>query len=125
MIVIPHELMDLNKYVNSQRANRYGGNKDKRQQTNLCSMYIKRAMKNGLVISDEELPLTISFKWVQPNKRKDPDNIAFSRKFILDGMVESGLLKNDGWNEIKEFHDTFEVDKDNPRVEISIGGINQ
>src|SRR5699024_12697075 len=76
--VIPHELMDLNKFINLQRGNRYGGAKAKKDQTNLCTMYIKRAMANGLKV--KQYPITIRFKWVMPNRRKDKDNIAFAKK---------------------------------------------
>ena len=44
----------------------------------------------------------------------------FAKKFIQDGMVQSGLLKNDGWNEIAGYVETFEIDKGNPRIEIEI-----
>ena len=121
-IVIPHELMDLNKFINLQRSNRYAGAKAKKDQTNLCTMYIKRAMANGLKV--EQYPITVKFNLVMPNRRKDKDNIAFAKKFCLDSMQAAGLIVNDGWKEIDGFEDTFEVDKDNPRVEISIGGAN-
>ena len=121
--VIPHELMDLNKFINLQRSNRYAGAKAKKDQTNLCTMYIKRAMANGLKV--EQYPITVKFNWVMPNRRKDKDNIAFAKKFLLDSMQEAGLIVNDGWKEIEGFEDTFEVDKDNPRVEIIIEGANQ
>ena len=122
-IVIPHELMDLNKFINLQRSNRYAGAKAKKDQTNLCTMYIKRAMANGLKV--DQYPITVKFKWVMPNRRKDKDNIAFAKKFCLDSMQEAGLIVNDGWKEIDGFEDTFEVDKDHPRVEIIIEGANQ
>ena len=67
--VIPHELMDLNKFINLQRGNRYGGAKAKKDQTNLCTMCIKRAMSDGLKV--EQYPITVKFKWVMPNRRKD------------------------------------------------------
>lgn len=121
--VIPHELMDLNKFINLQRSNRYAGAKAKKDQTNLCTMYIKRAMAGGLKI--EQYPITVKFNWVMPNRRKDKDNIAFAKKFLLDSMQDAGLIVNDGWKEIDGFEDTFEVDKDNPRVEVIIGGANQ
>ena len=116
--VIPHELMDLNKFINLQRSNRYAGAKAKKDQTNLCTMYIKRAMANGLKV--EQYPITVKFKWVMPNRRKDKDNIAFAKKFLLDSMQEAGLIVNDGWKEIDGFEDEFEVDKENARVEIEI-----
>lgn len=118
-IIIPRELMDLNKFINLQRGNRYGGAKAKKDQTNLCTMYIKRAMAKGLKVT--KFPIVVKFKWVMPNKRKDKDNIAFAKKFVLDSMQESGLIPGDGWKHIWGFEDSFEVDKDNPRVEIEIG----
>ena len=121
--VIPHELMDLNKFINLQRSNRYAGAKAKKDQTSLCTMYIKRAMANGLKV--DKYPITVKFKWVMPNRRKDKDNIAFAKKFLLDSMQDAGLIVNDGWKEIDGFEDTFEVDKDNPRVEVIIGGAKQ
>lgn len=117
-IIIPHELMDLNKFINLQRGNRYGGAKAKKEQTNLCTMYVKRAMSQGLEV--KEYPIILKFMWYVKDRRKDPDNVAFSKKFLLDAMQEAGLIKNDGYKEIWGFEDSFEVDKDNPRVEIEI-----
>ncbi|WP_418294417.1 hypothetical protein [Megasphaera massiliensis] len=62
----------------------------------------------------------IKFHWVEKNKRRDKDNIAFAKKFILDALQEMGILQNDGWSEILGFSDTFDVDKDNPRIEVSL-----
>ena len=121
-IIIPHELIDLNKFINSQRANRFGGAKVKKDQTNLCTMYIKRAMSNGLVVDD--YPLILTFNWFVKDRRKDPDNVAFSKKFILDGMQEAGLIENDGYRQIYGFEDTFQVDKENPRVEIELRSVS-
>ena len=30
------------------------------------------------------------------------------------------MIKDDGWNEVVGFSDRFEVDKENPRIEIKI-----
>ena len=62
----------------------------------------------------------ITFRWFCKNRKKDPDNIVVGKKFILDGLVEAGVLKNDGWKQIAGFKDEFEVDRDNPRIEIII-----
>ena len=59
------------------------------------------------------------------NKRKDKDNIAFAKKFILDGMIQAKLIQNDGWKEISGFTDEFHVDKNNPRVEVTIYEFNE
>lgn len=119
-LVIPHELMDLNRYVNAERSNRFQAAKIKKENTYRCAVAIKAAMNEGLKIYDEELPLDFRFRWYVPNKRKDKDNIAFAKKFILDGMLQSGLIENDGWKQVGNFKDEFYVDKENPRVVIEL-----
>ena len=42
----------------------------------------------------------IEFQWNERGKKRDPDNIACGKKFILDALVKSGILKGDGWKQI-------------------------
>lgn len=63
---------------------------------------------------------TIEFSWYEKNKRRDKDNVAFAKKFILDAMQEMGILENDGWQQVIGFSDYFFIDKENPRVEVVI-----
>ncbi|MDN4609148.1 Holliday junction resolvase [Sporosarcina highlanderae] len=58
--------------------------------------------------------------WHCVNRRKDKDNIVAGQKFIFDGLVECGVLKNDGWNEVGEIAHSFAVDKENPRIVVEI-----
>ncbi len=60
------------------------------------------------------------FHWVEPDRLRDLDNIAAAKKFILDGFVEIGILHNDGWKHVVGWIDRFEVNKDNPGVEVII-----
>lgn len=106
-IVIQHGLASLNEYTNDNRGNRFNGAKTKRINTDICQLAIMHAMKQGAKV--DKLPLHMHFKWIVKNKRKDPDNIAFAKKFILDGMVKAGLIKNDGWSEVASFQDEFEI----------------
>lgn len=64
----------------------------------------------------------IVFRWIEKNKQRDKDNIAFAKKFILDSMQEWGIIPNDGWDQILGFVDEFYVDKKNPRVEVLLYG---
>lgn len=114
-LIIPLPLMTLNEYTNEQRRNRYIGNKAKQRCTDKCRIYAVKAMREGLKAN---VPLVIEFNWYCANKKQDPDNIAFQQKFILDGMVKAGLIENDGWKQISKLVHHFEVDKNNPRVEI-------
>ena len=62
----------------------------------------------------------LDIRWYSKNKKKDPDNIAAGVKFIFDGLVAAGVIKNDGWEENGGWSNSFYVDKDNPRIEIDI-----
>jgi hypothetical protein len=37
----------------------------------------------------------IAFRWVEPNRRRDPDNVSCGKKFILDALVFAGVLYGD------------------------------
>ena len=41
--------------------------------------------------------------WIELNRRRDKDNILAGKKFILDGLVKAGILKNDGWKQVGRF----------------------
>lgn len=117
VITIPGELTDLNKFINSQRTNRYAGAKLKKENTEKCCYAFLMAKAAGLRVTT---PINMKITWYCKNKRKDKDNIAFGIKFILDGMIEARVIANDGWGEIANFEHRFEVDKDCPRIEIEL-----
>jgi Holliday junction resolvase RusA-like endonuclease len=107
---IQGELTDLNTYINAERTHRQSGAKIKKSNTDLCLWQLKGLKPiAGLHI--------IHFKWYMPNKMKDPDNISFAKKYILDAMVKAGIIENDGWRNIAGFIDEFEVDS-KPKIEI-------
>lgn len=114
-VVIQGELIDLNKFINAQRANKFGGAKLKKQETQRCAAAFAPIRAKRL-----KLPINLHITWYCKDKRKDKDNIRFAVKFIQDGMIECGLLKNDGWSEISGYSDSFVVDKENPRVEVEL-----
>lgn len=51
-----------------------------------------------------------AFLWREGSRRRDPDNVAAGgRKLILDGLVEAGVLPNDGWGNVVGWTDAWEV----------------
>jgi len=73
---------------------------------------MKKSIENdiGLFIAKLprfEQPVKIHFHWVEENKKRDLDNIAFAKKFILDAMVKCGKLKDDNRKCVTAFTDTF------------------
>lgn len=71
-------------------------------------------------------PVKIYYTFYEENRKRDLDNIsAFAHKVIQDGLVKGGLLENDGWKNIIGFSDDFFVDKDNPRIEVTIREVDE
>ena len=113
-LIIPGELVDLNTYISAERRNRYAGAKIKQEMTDYITLLAKRLK------TEIRTPVQVTYRWYCKDKRKDKDNVAFAKKFIQDGLVAAGVLKNDGWNDIEGFTDEFYIDKENPRVEVEI-----
>lgn len=113
---IPGELVDLNTYIRIERGNKFNAAKIKREMTELVAWTVRSLYGNqkiGTIFS-------VEIEWFVPNARKDPDNIAFAKKFILDGMQEAGLIPDDSMKYIKGFLDVFTIDKKNPRIEVQL-----
>ena len=110
-------LDNLNDYIREINRNRHKGNTLKKENQAICKMYILKQLR-GVHI---DIPVRLHFRWYEVNKKRDLDNISsFGRKVIQDALVECGVLKNDGWNYITGFTDSFFIDKNRPRIEIDI-----
>ena len=105
----------LNEIIDSARKNPFASNKQKKEFTEYTMYEIK---KQKLKLEDKIHNYT--FNWYCKDRRKDKDNIMAGQKYIFDGIVKSGVIKNDGWSEIGEIRHNFYVDKENPRVELVI-----
>jgi len=116
-LIIPGKLPGLNDYIVAERTNRHKGAKMKAVNGNIVAVAIMQCM-SGIRI---EKPVFMEYTWIEPNKRRDKDNISsFGRKVIQDALVQCGVLKDDGWKYVVGFSDRFEVDKENPRIEVLI-----
>lgn len=66
-------------------------------------------------------PVILKYDFYEVNKKRDLDNISsFAHKVIQDSLVKSGILANDGWEEITGYLDQFYCDNKNPRIEVTI-----
>ena len=115
-LVIPGTLPGLNEYIDAERSNKYKASAMKRQAQKLIGFMIKSQLR-GVRFNK---PVIIHYTWIEPNRRRDKDNIAFAKKFIQDSLVACRVLENDGWKHIEHFTDSFGVDNKNPRVEVEI-----
>lgn len=114
---IPGRLPGLNEYIAAERQHRQKAAAMKKQYEHVIILLIKSQLR-GVHFTG---PVRMEYVWHEKDRRRDKDNISsMGRKIIQDAMVKSGLLRNDGWAEIDSFEDCFAVDKNNPRVEITI-----
>lgn len=117
LLVIPGRLHNLNDLIAAERTNRHMGAKMKSDDESIVSVAIRQCM--GLTVIQR--PVYMEYRWVEPNRKRDLDNISsYGRKIIQDALVKTGVLKDDGWNEVVGFSDRFEVDKENPRIEVLV-----
>jgi Holliday junction resolvase RusA-like endonuclease len=115
-LTIPGLLPGANEYIGAERSNKYQAAAMKKQAEHIIGYMIKSQLK-GVKLTR---PVVMTYCWVEPNRRRDKSNIAFAKKFIEDALVRCGVLKDDGWDEIDNFADSFKVDQKNPRVEVII-----
>ena len=67
----------------------------------------------------------IEITWYEPNVKRDVDNISAGQKFILDGLVKAGVIKNDNRKHVNSISHKFETDRLNPRVIIDIREVQE
>ena len=111
-IVIPGEMPGMNKIIKAAKSHYGAYSKIKKDNTETVAWLSSKVPKKKRVF--------LEITWYCKNKRRDPDNIAAAVKFIFDGLVEGGVIENDGWRENAGWSNTFKVDKDNPRIEVIV-----
>ena len=97
---IDMKLPSLNEYVDACRSNAYRGARMKRDVEEQIGWFLTGVPRI-------EHPVVIQFTWIEKDNRRDYDNIAFAKKFILDALQKYGKLKNDNRKCVKGFSDTF------------------
>lgn len=102
---IPMKLPSLNEYVNICRTNPYKASKFKKDLEDEIGWHIAW-------LPPFDKPIKIHFHWVEDNKRRDLDNIAYAKKHILDALVKKGKLLDDNRRYVTAFTDTFSYGKE-------------
>ena len=112
IVTIPYKFPSLNDYVDVCRSDRYKAARLKKDIQRDISYFVKRLPRY-------DCPVKIHFHWIEGNKKRDYDNIAFAKKFMLDAMVQYGILKDDNRKCVVAFTDTFEhSDKFSVMIEV-------
>lgn len=119
VFTISGKLPGLNEYIKACRTGAQVGAQMKKKQQKYVEGFIPK------FADPFTEPVVIKIYYYEPNKRRDPDNISgFARKVILDALVKSGILKDDGQDEIERIVEWWKVDKNEPCIIVEIYGKN-
>lgn len=113
-ITIPGELPSMNEIIDEAKSHYAKYSSMKKEHTEAVAWIAKAGIGKKL----KKIDLNIT--WHCKDRMKDKDNIMAGTKFILDGLKDGGVIKNDGWRHIGDINHSFKVDKKNPRVEVEI-----
>lgn len=97
---IPVKLPGLNDYTEACRKNRYAGNLMKKNAQATISWFMHQ-------LPEIQRPVRIRILWQEAEHRRDPDNVAFGVKFILDELVRLHKIPNDSSRWIKAIYHDF------------------
>lgn len=124
-LTIPGRLEGLNEYTKANRTSAIIGAEMKLIQEYKITQHIDVQILNMKKKFKPLAKVEIKFKWYEPNMKRDPDNVAFAKKFILDALVKSGVIASDGWKTIRRFSDDLYLSKERPRVEVIISEVDE
>ena len=111
-IILPMRLPSLNEYIKECNKNRYGASKYKATIEEEIGYFLNKVPKLSK-------PIILHLKWTETTRKRDLDNIAVAKKFILDAMVKKSIIKNDTQRWVRGFTDTFEIGEEN-KIQIKI-----
>jgi Holliday junction resolvase RusA-like endonuclease len=87
---IHSKLPSLNDYILACRQSPYIGAAMKKR---IDAQIVSDIMAAGIKTVDN--PCIIFLTFYEPDKRRDVDNVESAKKYVLDALVESGVLRGD------------------------------
>ena len=100
----------INKYIGRDNRWQYQADKKKYHKA------VLEAIKKVPYEQYNKCEMTIIF-YFKDRRKHDPCNYS---KFLLDGLVEAGVIKDDCFQCIENYSEIGAYDKENPRVEVFI-----
>lgn len=108
----------LNEILWQAKSNYHAYNKMKQDLESKARIFYRDQIRFHRYETPLKRNVRIIFDWYVTSRGKDPDNIDATRKFLIDAMVDEGILLKDNLTVVKELESRFLVDRKNPRVRI-------
>ena len=115
LIIEPAHPHSLNDIIEAAKKHWGAYSKEKRART-IATALLARVQKLKPVLS----PPMVRIIFFQPNKRTEKDNLCCNSKWILDSLVEAGVLLDDRWDNYTDLEFRFRIDKERPRIEVEL-----
>lgn len=115
--VIPWTLPGMNEYTAAKNYSRYCGHAFKKDVEEGILACLRTSVPTGTVFNHK---VRVDILFVEKDRRRDYDNIRAGTKFILDALQKAGILRGDGQKYVYPPKDVFAVDKERPRVEVTL-----
>lgn len=112
------KLPSLNEVIKKDRTNRFAGAAYKKETEKIISRYIKKALETGELMPVSG-PCTVCIDWYEKDRRRDVDNIQSSQKFILDALVNNGVLPDDNRKHVTQIYHRIHDSEEN-KVSVTI-----
>lgn len=124
-VIIPNWNSGLNELLNAQtkkydprtRKMRVFNPEKTKNERIIRNCVIKQGMGNVRISK----PIQIDYMIYAPDKKHDRQNLGSCLdKCFCDALQAVNILHNDGWNDIVKLTFDYDIDKENPRAEITI-----
>jgi hypothetical protein len=110
----------LNDVIRIARKSAYESNSQKRSLTELVKKQVREAADEQRWIAPDG-PVAVGLLWHEGNRRRDADNVASAQKFVMDGLVEAGVLRGDDQRHVPQPPvSAIVVDPDSQGVDVVI-----
>lgn len=108
----------MNEYTDANRAHYRKGGRMKKKYEDEIIKHIREQIPSVHMLTK---PVLIYYQFYEINRRRDNDNIlSCAAKFVHDSLKKAWIIRDDGQKYIPHFYfDTF-VDKENPRIEVTV-----
>ena len=114
-ITIPGELPNLNATLAGAKRHWSNYAQIKKAQTNKVAWIAKGQLTPATP------PVDLVFSLATKNRRVDPNNISHGSKYAIDGLVNAGILPDDGRKVIRSLTHLFpDPDPRAPRADIKL-----
>ena len=114
-LIIRAKMPNLNDVIAASKRHWSYYSKEKKRWTEIVA---QEAKAQGLY--KMRLPVWVRTTYYMKTRRGDPDNVRVAIKYILDGLVQAGVLEDDSQRWIVGFQDLYDLDRDDPRIEVQL-----